>query len=105
MKAYAVSIVKEMKDEAMYQEEVTAVRKSVTDGGGKFIVTAGVGGGQARGTIVPGDKEEAPPARVVIAEFPDMETATDWWDNGGEEEVDNLKDHADLTIFFVEALN
>lgn len=100
-KAYTFGIVHEMRNEDAYQKELHAVRKSITDGGGKFLATGGAAGGDEIHSWFSGD---TPPERVTLVEWPDLETAKDWWDNGGEEEVDKLREHADMHTFAVEAV-
>jgi uncharacterized protein (DUF1330 family) len=99
VKAFGVITVHDVRNAEGYDGVINTVGKSITDGGGKFLA----GGSTELEKIIASD-DDLQPERVTLIQFPDLETATDWWDNGGREEVDKLRESATLTVFFVEGL-
>jgi uncharacterized protein (DUF1330 family) len=98
--AYQIAII-DVKDDAGYKQAVADVRKRIGDMGGKFIVTAGAGGGSGQLTSPTGDKAN----RVVVTEWSNMDAANKWWAEAGEKDIKALGKHATLHLHTVEGLS
>jgi uncharacterized protein (DUF1330 family) len=92
---YQIAII-DIKDEAGYKAAVGDVRKNVESMGGKFIVTAGAGGGNAMGGITSPTNSKLP-SRIVISEWSGEPKLT-------ADGVKSLEAHATLAIYNVEGL-
>ncbi len=98
--AYQIAII-DVKDDAGYKQAVADVRKRIGDMGGKFIITAGAGGGTGQLTSPTGDKAN----RVVVTEWTNMEAANKWWAEAGEKDIKALSKHATLHLYTAEGLS
>jgi uncharacterized protein (DUF1330 family) len=98
--AYQIAII-DVKDDAGYKQAVADVRKRISDMGGKFIVTAGAGGGTGQLTSPTGDKAN----RVVVTEWSNMDAANKWWAEAGEKDIKALGQHATLHLYTAEGLS
>jgi uncharacterized protein (DUF1330 family) len=98
--AYQIAII-DVKDDAAYKTAVADVRKRISEMGGKFIVTAGAGGGSGQLTSPTGDKAN----RVVVTEYANMDAANKWWNDVGEKDIKALSQHATLHLYTVEGMS
>src|ERR1700736_1717743 len=97
---YQIAII-DVKDDAGYKQAVADVRKRISEMGGKFIVSAGAGGGTGQLTSPTGDKAN----RVVVTEWANMDAANKWWAEAGEKDIKALGQHATLHLYTAEALS
>ena len=95
MPAYVIVDVS-IRDAATYEEYKKLTPASLEAFGGKFIVR----GGQAE--PVEGNWQ---PGRIVVAEFPDMETLRRWYDSDIYTEAKRIRHaSADTKMIFVEGV-
>lgn len=95
MPAYVIVDVS-IRDAATYEEYKKLTPASLEAFGGKFIVR----GGQAE--PVEGNWK---PGRIVVAEFPDIETLRRWYDSEIYTEAKRIRQaSADTKMIFVEGL-
>jgi uncharacterized protein (DUF1330 family) len=92
---YQIALI-DIKDEAGYKAAVGEVRKHIEAAGGKFIVTAGIGG-YAMGGITSPVAGAKLPSRIVISEWTKEPTISD-------ADTKELEKHATLQIYNVEGL-
>jgi uncharacterized protein (DUF1330 family) len=94
MPAYVI-VETEIHDPEQY-ERYKAAPDAVRGGGGRFVVR----GGEL--AVLEGDWN---PSRLVLLEFPDLETAKRWYDSPEYREVRKLRDGAaNLRMVAVEGL-
>ena len=84
MPAYVICEI-EVTDRERYKEYMAASPAAVAGGGGRFLVR---GGDTA---TLEGDWD---PARIVVLEFPDVETATRWYDSEAYRAARKLREGA-----------
>jgi uncharacterized protein (DUF1330 family) len=84
MPAYVI-VETEIQDPAQYSRYQAASPDAVHAGGGRFVVR----GGEL--AVLEGDWD---PSRLVILEFPDLETARRWYDSPEYREARRLRDGA-----------
>ena len=84
----------EVKDEAAYKAWLPEVRKHVGKAGGRYVA-----GGFDKTTTLVGT---APPNRVVIIVFANINAWKKWWKDVGEQDIKNAEPFATFRIFGVE---
>ena len=84
MPAYVI-IETDIHDPEQYERYKAASPDAVAGGGGRFL---------ARGGELAVLEGEWSPTRIVVLEFPDLETAKRWYDSPGYQEVKRLRDGA-----------
>ena len=84
MPAYVV-IETDIHVPEQYERYKAASPAAVAAGGGRFVVRGG------ETAVLEGDWN---PSRIVILEFPDLETAKTWYASEGYKEVKKLRDGA-----------
>jgi uncharacterized protein (DUF1330 family) len=84
MPAYVI-IETDIHDPEQYERYKAASPDAVAGGGGRFLAR----GGELQ--VLEGDWN---PPRIVVLEFPDLETAKRWYDSPGYQEVKRLRDGA-----------
>lgn len=85
-----------IKDPVLYESYKKLTPTSIAEFGGRFLVRGGAA------VCVEGDWT---PGRIVVAEFPDMETAEDWWNSEGYAEAKKIRQaSAETKMIFVEGL-
>ena len=84
MAAYVI-IETDIHDPEQYERYKVASPAAVAGGGGRFIAR----GGEL--AVLEGDWE---PPRLVVLEFPDLETAKRWYDSPGYQEAKRLREGA-----------
>jgi uncharacterized protein (DUF1330 family) len=84
MPAYVI-VETDIHDPEQYERYKAASPGSVAAGGGRFVVRGG------ETAVLEGDWN---PPRLVVLEFPDLETAKDWYASDGYQEVKKLRDGA-----------
>jgi uncharacterized protein (DUF1330 family) len=96
MPAYVI-VETDIRDPEQYERYKAASPETVHGGGGRFVVR---GGALA---VLEGDWR---PSRLVILEFPDLETAKRWYDSPEYEEAKRLRESAaNLRMVAVEGLD
>jgi uncharacterized protein (DUF1330 family) len=80
-----VIIETDIHDPEQYERYKAASPAAVAAGGGRFITR----GGEL--AVLEGDWD---PARIVVLEFPDLETAKRWYESPGYQEAKRLRDGA-----------
>jgi uncharacterized protein (DUF1330 family) len=95
MPAYVI-VETDISDPEQYERYKSASPDSVHGGGGRFVVR----GGEL--AVLEGDWH---PSRLVMLEFPDLETAKRWYASSEYQEVKRLRDGAaNLRMVAVEGL-
>jgi uncharacterized protein (DUF1330 family) len=95
MPAYVI-IETDIHDPEQYERYKAASPDAVARGGGRFLAR----GGEL--AVLEGDWS---PPRIVVLEFPDLETAKRWYDSPGYQEVKRLRDGtASLRMVAVEGV-
>ena len=95
MPAYVI-IETDIHDPEQYERYKAASPAAVAGGGGRFIAR----GGEL--AVLEGDWE---PSRIVLLEFPDLETAKRWYDSPGYQEAKRLREGAaNLRMVAVEGI-
>jgi uncharacterized protein (DUF1330 family) len=84
MPAYVI-VETEITDPEQYEQYKAASPAAVAGGGGRFVVR----GGEL--AVFEGDWH---PARLVVLEFPDLETAKRWYESDSYQEAKRLRDGA-----------
>ena len=84
MPAYVI-IETDIHDPEQYERYKAASPDAVAGGGGRFLAR----GGEL--AVLEGDWN---PPRIVVLEFPDIETAKRWYDSPGYQEAKRLRDGA-----------
>ena len=84
MPAYVV-IETDIHDPEQYEKYKAASPGAVAAGGGRFVVRGG------ETAVLEGDWN---PSRIVILEFPDLETAKRWYDSPEYQEAKALREGA-----------
>jgi uncharacterized protein (DUF1330 family) len=84
MPAYVI-VETDIQDPEQYERYKAASPASVADCGGRFLVR----GGEL--AVLEGDWE---PSRLVVLEFPDLETAKGWYASEGYQQVKRLREAA-----------
>ena len=84
MPAYVI-IETDIHDPEQYERYKAASPAAVAGGGGRFLAR----GGEL--AVLEGDWD---PARIVVLEFPDLETAKRWYESPGYQEAKQLRDGA-----------
>jgi uncharacterized protein (DUF1330 family) len=84
MPAYVI-VETDIQDPEQYERYKAASPASVAGGGGRFVAR----GGEL--AVLEGDWQ---PSRIVIVEFPDLETAKRWYASDDYQEVKRLRDGA-----------
>ena len=84
MPAYVV-IETDIHDPEQYERYKAASPAAVAAGGGRFVVRGG------EMAVLEGDWH---PSRIVILEFPDLESAKTWYASEGYQEAKKLRDGA-----------
>lgn len=93
MKAYIVSFI-DVEDPVLYQQYAARAPQTIAAFGGSYVVRNG------NKFALEG---EVPDKRVVILEFPSMETARQWHESKEYQEVAQIRHRASKgTIFIVE---
>jgi uncharacterized protein (DUF1330 family) len=82
--AYVI-IETDIHDPEQYERYKAASPAAVAGGGGRFLAR----GGEL--AVLEGDWD---PARIVVLEFPDLETAKRWYESPGYQEAKRLRDGA-----------
>jgi uncharacterized protein (DUF1330 family) len=96
MPAYVI-VETDVHDPEQYERYKAASPDAVHGGGGRFVVR----GGDLR--VLEGDWE---PSRLVMLEFPDLETARRWYESAEYQEVKRLRDGAaNLRMVAVQGLD
>ena len=91
-----VIVETDIHDPEQYERYKAASPDAVRGGGGRFVVR----GGEL--AVLEGDWN---PSRLVMLEFPDLETAKRWYDSPEYQEVRKLRDGAaNLRMVAVEGL-
>jgi uncharacterized protein (DUF1330 family) len=80
-----VIIETDIHDPEQYERYKAASPAAVAGGGGRFLAR----GGEL--AVLEGDWD---PARIVVLEFPDLETAKRWYESPGYQEAKRLRDGA-----------
>jgi uncharacterized protein (DUF1330 family) len=95
MPAYVI-IETDIHDAEQYDRYKAASPDAVAAGGGRFLAR----GGEL--AVLEGDWN---PPRIVVLEFPDLETARRWYDSPGYQEVKRLREGAaNLRMVAVEGI-
>ncbi|HEY2541835.1 MAG TPA: DUF1330 domain-containing protein [Gaiellaceae bacterium] len=95
MPAYVI-VETDVHDPEQYERYKAASPGAVAAGGGRFVAR----GGEL--AILEGDWH---PSRIVILEFPDLESAKEWYASEGYQEAKKLRDGAaNLRMVAVEGL-
>ena len=95
MPAYVI-VETDIHDPEQYDRYRAASPAAVAAGGGRFVAR----GGEL--AVLEGDWH---PSRIVILEFPDLETAKRWYDSPGYQEAKSLREGAaSLRMVAVEGL-
>jgi len=84
MPAYVI-VETDIRDPEQYDRYKAASPGSVAEGGGRFVVRGG------ETAVLEGDWD---PPRLVVLEFPDLETAKRWYASDGYQEVKRLREGA-----------
>ncbi|HZQ89344.1 MAG TPA: DUF1330 domain-containing protein [Gaiellaceae bacterium] len=84
MPAYVV-IETDIHDPEQYEKYKAVSPEAVAAGGGRFVVRGG------ETAVLEGDWS---PSRIVILEFPDLETARRWYVSEGYQEAKKLREGA-----------
>jgi uncharacterized protein (DUF1330 family) len=84
MAAYVI-IETDIHDREQYERYKAASPVAVAGGGGRFLAR----GGEL--AVLEGDWH---PSRIVVLEFPDLETAKRWYESPGYQEAKRLRDGA-----------
>ena len=84
MPAYVI-IETDIHDPVQYERYKAASPAAVAGGGGRFLAR----GGEL--AVLEGDWD---PRRIVVLEFPDLETAKRWYDSPGYQEAKRLREGA-----------
>ena len=84
MPAYVI-IETDIHDPVQYERYKAASPAAVAGGGGRFLAR----GGEL--AVLEGDWN---PPRIVVLEFPDLETAKRWYESPGYQEAKQLRDGA-----------
>jgi uncharacterized protein (DUF1330 family) len=84
MAAYVI-VETDIHDQERYERYKAASPDAVAAGGGRFVVR----GGEL--AVLEGDWD---PPRLVVLEFPDLETAKRWYESERYQEVKKLRDGA-----------
>ena len=84
MPAYVI-VETDIHDPEQYEHYKAASPASVAGGGGRFLAR----GGEL--AVLEGDWE---PSRLVVLEFPDLETAKRWYESEDYQRVKSLRDGA-----------
>jgi uncharacterized protein (DUF1330 family) len=84
MPAYVI-IETDIHDPEQYERYKAASPEAVAAGGGRFLAR----GGEL--AVLEGDWE---PSRIVVLEFPDLETARRWYDSPRYQEAKRLREAA-----------
>jgi uncharacterized protein (DUF1330 family) len=84
MPAYVI-IETDIHDPEQYERYKAASPAAVAGGGGRFLAR----GGEL--AVLEGDWD---PRRIVVLEFPDLETAKRWYDSPGYQEAKRLREGA-----------
>jgi uncharacterized protein (DUF1330 family) len=93
MRAYVIVEIS-IHDPALYEEYKKLTPASIASFGGKFVVRGG------RTISMEGDWH---PERIVVAEFPSVERATEWWHSEGYEAAKKIRHaSADTRMIIVE---
>jgi uncharacterized protein (DUF1330 family) len=93
--AYVI-VETDVHDPEQYERYKAASPGAVAAGGGRFVAR----GGEL--AVLEGDWQ---PSRIVILEFPDLETAREWYASEGYQEAKKLRDGAaNLRMVAVEGL-
>lgn len=95
MAAYVIVDIN-IRDHEKYELYKQLTPASIAEFGGKFVVRGGATV-TMEGDWVPG--------RIVVAEFPNMETAKAWWNSEGYAEAKRIRQaSADTRMIFVEGI-
>jgi uncharacterized protein (DUF1330 family) len=95
MPAYVI-IETDVQDPEQYERYKAASPAAVAGGGGRFLAR----GGEL--AVLEGDWN---PQRIVVLEFPDLETAKRWYESPGYQEAKRLREGAaSLRMVAVEGL-
>ena len=96
MPAYVI-VETDVRDPEQYERYKAASPAAVHGGGGRFVVR----GGEL--AVLEGDWH---PSRLVILEFPDLETAKKWYESPEYQKVKSLRDGAaNLRMVAVQGLD
>ena len=91
MAAYVI-VQGEVTDPARYERYKAAAGPTVEAAGGRYIV---------RGGACEGLEGDPPPARTVVLEFPDRQTAVDWYNGAAYTAAKEQRDGAAKLNFYV----
>ena len=97
---YAIAVI-DIRDAEAYKAAAPAVRDRIMKMGAKPLVAAGVAGSSE--VLVP--EGEKAPSRLVIWEWPNLETYNKWWAEVGTKDVKMLSQHATLKLYAAEGMS
>jgi uncharacterized protein (DUF1330 family) len=96
MRAYVIVEIS-IHDPVLYEEYKKLTPDSIAEYGGKFVVRGG------RTLPMEGDWR---PQRIVVAEFPSMERAEEWWHSDNYEKAKKIRHaSADTKMIIVEGVD
>ncbi len=97
---YAIAVI-DIRDADAYKAAAPDVRDRIMKMGAKPLVAAGVAGSSE--VLVP--EGEKAPSRLVIWEWPNLDTYNKWWAEVGTKDVKMLSQHATLRLYAAEGIN
>lgn len=96
MRAYVIVEIS-IHDPELYEEYKKLTPGSIAEYGGKFVIRGG------RTVSMEGDWK---PQRIVVAEFPSVERAEEWWHSDGYERAKKIRQaSADTKMIIVEGVD